>query len=829
MRAGSLICGVVLGAALLDVQAALAAPVSVAGRVTDENNVAVAGTRIEAFASPSAVPITSISDKDGSFTLELPAPGGYRIRAEHLGFFVYSGESIAFQEGSNQLIITLNHLQEFAESVEVAYSPPVIDPKEPNEQKQLTNVEILDVPYPASQDFRSALPMIQGVVQDAGGRLHFNGGASDQTNFTMNGFNLTDPFTGRLEARLNIETVQSLDLESGRYSAEKGRGSAGSLDIKTRMGDDRWRFSGTNFIPGVSGQGGLFVNKWTPRVQVSGPLAKGRAWFHNGFDSFFDVNLIDGLPRGQDRSRSLTTSNLTRFQVNLTPANILTGSFLFNYGDDNRHGLSFLDPIETTTDQRQNLYMTTLRDQIYFRGGALLDFGFADSRGLSRQSPQGTQTFEILPSGRRGNYFENLTRHIYRQQWLANAFLPTVHWAGSHQFKVGADFERASFTRAVDRHDYEVLRENMSVARRVSFAGNRLQSKKNFEVSQYVQDRWVPRDGVMVEAGLRADWDQVVRDVLWSPRLSVAYAPKWLRDTKVAAGYGVFHDALTLSTLTQHQDQISLSTFFLRDGQVLGPVQTAFLVNEHALRAPRYRTLSFTIERKLPFGFFGKASYSHRVGSRGFTFINELEALGGTAFQGAVYQLRNWRHDRYDAAEFTIRRTFAGQFEWLAGYTRSSARSDAVIDYSLENPIFAPQGPGPLSWDTPNRFLTWGWAPIPKRAVPHSLRFLIGETNVAYLIEYRTGFPFSTVNEEGFLEGDPNGRRFPSYFSINLHFERRFRFLHYLWAGRIGFNNITNNGNPNIVNNNVDSPYFLAYGRGQVRAFAVRLRFLGKK
>jgi len=311
--------------------------------------------------------------------------------------------------------------------------------------------------------------------------------------------------------------------------------------------------------------------------------------------------------------------------------------------------------------------------------------------------------------------------------------------------------------------------------------------------------------------------------------LAVAFAPKWLRDTKVAAGYGVFHDALTLSTLTQNQDQISLSTFFLPDGQVLGPVQTAFLVNEHALRTPRYRTLSFTVERKLPFDFFGKASYSHRVGSGGFTFINELEALGGTAFQGAVYQLRNWRHDRYDAAEFTIRRTFAGQFEWLAGYTRSSARSDSVIDYSLENPIFAQQGPGPLSWDTPNRFMTWGWAPIPRRAIPHRLRFLIGETNVAYLIEYRTGFPFSIVNEEGFLEGDPNGRRFPSYFSINLHFERRFRFMHYLWAGRIGFNNITNNGNPNVVNNNVDSPYFLNYGRGQVRAFAVRLRFLGKK
>jgi len=258
-------------------------------------------------------------------------------------------------------------------------------------------------------------------------------------------------------------------------------------------------------------------------------------------------------------------------------------------------------------------------------------------------------------------------------------------------------------------------------------------------------------------------------------------------------------------------------------------VPTKFLIDDHALSAPRYRTTSFSIERKLPFDFYGKAAYMHKVGSGGFTFINELEAFGGAPIEGGLYQLRNWRHDRYDAAEFTVRRVFGGRFEWVAGYTRSSARSDAVVDYSLANPIFAPQGPGRLAWDAPNRFMTWGWAPFPKSRLPHLLRRLIGEMDVVYLVEYRTGFPFSVVNEDGYLVGAPDGRRFPNYFDINLHLERRFRFLHYLWAWRFGFNNLTNNGNTNVVNNNIDSPMYLTYGRGQLRAFAVRLRFLGKK
>ena len=77
------------------------------------------------------------------------------------------------------------------------------------------------------------------------------------------------------------------------------------------------------------------------------------------------------------------------------------------------------------------------------------------------------------------------------------------------------------------------------------------------------------------------------------------------------------------------------------------------------------------------------------------------------------------------------------------------------MDYSLENPVFAPQMPGPFAWDTPNRVHMWGWVPLPKRVLPHRLEFLIRNTTAAYLVEYRTGFPFSVVDEEGFLVGRP--------------------------------------------------------------------------
>src|SRR5581483_2841592 len=158
---------------------------------------------------------------------------------------------------------------------------------------------------------------------------------------------------------------------------------------------------------------------------------------------------------------------------------------------------------------------------------------------------------------------------------------------------------------------------------------------------------------------------------------------------------------------------------------------------------------------ELPFGFFGKTNYTHRVGDHGFTY-SALDPAALTTGGSIVYQLFNTRRERYDAFDFSVRRTFAGKYEWFAGYTRSSARSNAAIDYSLENPIFGPQMPGAFPWDTPNRFHTWGWAPLPNRPLPQRLRFLPNETTVVYLLEYRTGFPFEVVSEDGFLVGRPD-------------------------------------------------------------------------
>ena len=810
--------------------AGVCAEVSITGRVLDETGAAVAGARVEVSTGEGAVIAAASSDTAGNFRFALPAAGSYNIRAQRLGFYLYEGRGQRFEQGAGELTITLNHLQEFSEKVDVVYSPPAIDPAQPSDHKELDNTEILTVPYPAQQDYRNALPLMDGVVLDNSGRPHINGGQGNQTNYTMDGFNVSDPVTGLLEARVNIESIQAMDVQTSRFAAQDGRGAAGVLDLKTKMGDDRFRFAGTNFIPGISSESGWHINKWTPHLELSGPIVKGRVWFHNGADLFYSVDTVPGLPNGQNRTSGVTGTDLSRFQVNLTPANILTGSFFFNLAEVKRYGLSILDPSESTTSNRQTMYMSTLRDQAYLPGGALVDFGVADTRGLVRNLPQGDTIFQITPFGDRGNYFAALDRHFYRQQGTGNLFLPTLHLAGTHQLKFGVDVEREAFHQEVERHDYEVLNADGTLARYVTFAGSPFERRQNVEAAEYIQDAWTPRKDLVLEAGLRTEWNQIVRRLETAPRLGAAWSPKELRGTKFSAGWGIYYDAIALDIISQPQDQVSLSTFFLPGGMPQGPpVMTAFLADQAALRAPFSRTASFSVERELPHAYYLKAGYTHRTGDRGFMFLPGEPITSPALLTNVNYILVNSRHELYDAFDISLRHSFAGRFEWFLGYTRSAARSNGAVQYSLENPVFGPQMAGPFPWDTPNRVHMWGWAPLPNRVLPAWLRFATRNTTAGYLVEYRTGFPFSVTDQDGFMLGPPDSYRFPYYFDLNLHFERQFRALHYLWAWRCGFNNITNNGNPNVVNSIYGTPEFLTYGRGQPRAFAVRLRLLGRK
>lgn len=286
---------------------------------------------------------------------------------------------------------------------------------------------------------------------------------------------------------------------------------------------------------------------------------------------------------------------------------------------------------------------------------------------------------------------------------------------------------------------------------------------------------------------------------------------------KLVAGAGLYYDSTNIGVITRPESGERMDVFYDRTGKIpVGvPVVTSFEANEQALKEPRFLNWSVGVERKLPGSIYSNLEFIEKRGRHGFTYVNRCGADPNCL--SGLFVFWNERRDRYDAFKINLRRTFKGNHIVFASYTRSAARSNAVLDFSLGNPLFSQQAGGPLAWDSPNRFLSWGFLPL-RRGF-----------DLAYIADWRDGFPFSLVNQNQQRVGQPDSRRLPAYFSLNLALERRFRVFGCEWALRAGIDNITQRANPTAVNNNVDSPHFMTFGGIQGRALTGRIRLLGRK
>jgi len=813
-----------LGAIVFATALTAAAGVTISGSVVDETGNPVAGARISANESepPAALASEGTSDAAGEFRFELPGAGNYRLRVEREGFFLLL-ENAIHVDPSVPVNIHLTHLKELAESVDVAYSPAVVDPEQTDQVKRLDGQTILNLPYAASQDYRQALPLMPGAILDNTGQVHFNGGDINETSYRLDGFDVSDAATGGLAARVSVDTVQAVEWNANRMPAED-KGSAGTVEIRTEMGDDRWRFGATDPIPSFDTTGGFHLNHWSPRFMTSGPLRKGKVWFHTALDPFYAVSTVPSLPSGQNRSSSFSGSDLSRLQWNISNWQTLTASVLYNRSNIWNADLSVLNPIETTVDQRTTLVVGTVKDQFIVHGN-LIEAGFADTSYDVRTSPLGSEPYMITPFGSTGNFFRDQTMHTSRQEGILNAAFKPAQAAGTHQIRIGADVENSNLNQIMMRHDLSVVRVNDSLVRTLSFQGSPFQAAENLEAYAYVADHWIPGPTLAVDVGLRTQWSRVTGATPPAPRLAMAWAPKKLGGAKFSAGWGVYYDSVTLALLALGQEQTSLTTFYSTSGTPLGPpMESMYVVNMRDLRTPRFTVTSISAEKALPWNFFGRVDLTSRQGSRGFALD---EALPTPLLN--EYIANNSLHTSYRAAEAALRRTFRSRYQWYGSYTRSDARSSAAVAYTVENPLLSPQAQGPQAWDAPNRFLLWGGAPVQLKWFPQFLQPLVGATNLQLLCEYRTGFPFSATTETGYLVGSPGSLRFPNYLSINVAMERQFHFHGYLWALRAAVVNVTDRSNPNVVNSDANSPQFLSFQRGQPRAVNLRLRFLGRK
>jgi hypothetical protein len=817
---------------------------------TDENGVAVSSARVELEGPLLAIPLRCETDFAGRCDFSNVSSGTYDLRVEKTGFYALLLPKVEVGVTAN-VDVTLSRQQEAREVVNVVESAPAIDPAQISSKEELTGAEIVDIPYPGTHDYRNALTFIPGITPDGFGQAHVAGAETYQTVVLLDGFNVTQPADGALLVRTSVDSFRSIEVTPSREPAEFGKGSGGVLALNTRMGDDHFRVSSTDFIPGLQTTKGIAIGEWTPIFTLSGPIHKGKTWFIDALDGEYNNTVVPQLPTGSDTDHYWRVDNLAKLQSNLTSRNIVTVSFLSNYYNDQYSGLSVLQPQRTTPTDAETAYIGSLKDQYYFHGGELLETGFGvDQYGVAL-TPHGTGPYIQTTLGAAGNYYLTENTLARREQGLANLYLPPHSWHGRHDVKVGTDFDRLEYDAQFLRQPISFLRAGepparqppqacpadangvpltpSTCARYAVFSGGNRSTTYNFEASAYAEDRWLVSNRLLIEPGLRLDWDEIVRTPLFSPRLAGTYILDDEGNTKLSAGVGILYDNTTLGLIDQPLQGQRVDYFFDSNGNPTDangtptgqpvPVPTTFLVNRKTLSAPRYLNWSVAMEKKLRAALFLKTEFVEKRGVHGFANNTLNGAVSGN------YILENSRSDRYDAVTFSLRHNFRQHYAVFGAYTYSRAHTNQVFDFSLDIPLLSPQRPGPYPWDTPNRFVGWGVLPFVKLPIIHKV-------DLVYSAEARTGLPFIATTDQGQIPAayPPGSLRLPAYYTVNLQFEKRFHLFGYFWALRGGFDNVTNHGNAQLANGIIDTSHPVpTFIDAPGRAFTGRIRLLGRQ
>ena len=780
------------------------------GKVVDEDGKPVEGVEVRIRAQEGPVSLTH-TDASGWFEFPASGPGEFRLTLNRSGFFRIADRPVQLKEGENEITFTVNHESEIQEEVQVYSSAESISPLETAHTDELIAREIRDIPVSSTHDLTNSLQVLPEVVRDHSGQLHVSGGRTGETQYLLDGFDIGDPVTGHLSVRVNVDSVLSAEVQSGRYGSQYGRAGAGVLAMDTAAGDDRWRAGATNFIPGVSLERGLHITSWYPRLTLSGPVKKGRAWFSEALSIQRTLSLVSELPADEDSVTQWAGDNMLRTQIRLTPKNLLQGSFLYNQINASNVGLGPFSPVSTTRGLRTYRNFFSLKEQVW-SGRTFYELGVAADFARNESRPHGFEPYTLTPDGSSGNYFESLWQNTRRWQAVGSASMLGRRWHGSHDLQIGFNAAEIAWEQSALRTSIEVVRADASLAQHTEFFGPANFNLSDASIGIYGNDVWKISDALVVQLGLRGDWDRMIQRTTVSPRVSVNILPFKNEKTKLTAAWGVFLQPVTLSTLGPAYDQQRSDIFYgpPPDPTVTGPVLSRFDLPPEGLKQPRFYTTSLGWEQNIRDDTRIGFNFTHRNGRLGLAYEN-------VSYAGeSLFLLQNNRRDKYRSYQFSFSHSFTDKIALSATYTRSSTRSNHVFDYSLDTLVFTPQQSGPLDWDAPNRLVSSGWAPAP-----------FWKLFVSYFFEYRTGYPFSIVNEQQQVVGPANGMRFPDYLSLNLGIEKRVHLFTRDWAIRLTILNVTSHGNPDSVINNIASPNFLEYAGGKKQSLTARIRLVG--
>jgi hypothetical protein len=789
---------------------------SVAGVVSfvgpDGQPFVLPGVTVALTCGRDGVAVTGVSNERGEFRFGQVPPGVCSVVAELQGF--RSGtttlEVTAAETTEAALRLELDTLREEVNVAAGSDASP--DANFATHVERMTTHEMQTAPL-ANQRFQDALPLIPGVVRGPDGLLNIGGSRSNQSALMFNSANGTDPVTGEDAIELPLDAVSSVQVRGIAYAPEFGHSVGAVTMVETQQGGAQWHFQVNDLEPRVRRRGGEFrgIESFTPRFTAGGPLVTGKISVLESVQYQFTRTQVFGLPPLESDTQVESVESFSRMDWIASPRQRVTASAAFAPRKTTYAGLNTFNPQRVTPDIRTHGVLASVNDQIVVGGSGLFDVRVSLKEfDATIQPSRGHDVMILAPEINFGSYFNDQDRTSRRLEWLNTYSLAPL--GPSHLARIGAGVTEETFDGIHSSRPVDIVRRDGTRSEETTFVGDTALSRTKTMLVGYAQDAWTVHPRLTVQYGVRYDRDSITGDVNLAPRGAFTVLVSGDGRTVVRGGAGLFYDPIPLNVASFDQMQARVVTRFGPDGETIvgAPTMIANVVTSD-VHTPRSVVWNVDVDREWIRNLFVRIGYQQRENR--FESVLDPTTLAGTQ----VLQLLSDGRARYREGQITTRYQFHGTDQIVASYTRSSAVGN-LNDFNtyfgnIENPVIRADQRAPLPWDAPNRFLIWSHVSLP------------AGFSVFPLLDVRSGFPLSIVDEDRNFVGARNGGRFPTFVSLDTQISKRLRlFGHNATIGLKVFN-VTNHFNPRDYQGNLASAQFGGFANGVGRSFRGRWIF----
>jgi hypothetical protein len=752
------------------------------------------------------------SDASGAFSIEGLPPGMYDIEASAPG--LNSTVTVEVKPGVTSVAPIELGIAAVTDTVTVAANdPPAM---EDSSQKNTIGQSVIEAAPNQTEKIDSLLPLVPGVVRGPDGRINMKGAQATQAGWLVNSANVTDPATGGQAINLPIDVVSSVQVISNPYDPEYGKFTGAISSVETRTGNlDNFHLSAQNFVPRARDRDGHIVGigAFTPRLTFTGPLVKDRLAFTQSFEYRFVRTPVESLPPLQRDSKLESFDSFSQFDLKIDERQTATLSVAVFPQKLDFMGLNTFDPQPSTPNLHQRGYQISGQHHYVSASGALLTSQIAYERFDANLFPNSEDPYRLLVETTEGGFFNRQNRDTDRVEWQELYQFNPKHFFGEHDLKVGLDFSHNSYDGRQQFLPVNIVGVSASTLQRIDFSAPTNFSVRQNEFAWFAGDQWTPWSRLTINSGLRFDRDSITDSTHAAPRAALTLALTSDRKTLLKAGGGLFYDRVPLNAPVFPQLPNRTLVNFDPAGEVISTVPYSNVI-ANGLRNPRSGAWNVEIDRQVMERLLVRVAYQQR------NTVDDLVVAPVQRGTENLLSLASRGRDFYREFQITGRYQL-GHNTLNASYVRSKATGD-LNDFNqffgnLPQPVIQADSRGPLPFDAPNRFLTWGEFRAPWKVT------------VLPVFDLHTGFPYSVVNQMREFVGPRDDQRFRRFESVDVQALKEltvpFRGKERKFKVGLGIFNVFNHFNPRDVQNDIDSSRFGHFYNGPNRTYRGKFVF----